>query len=171
MEGCREARGWEAPNGDIILILFCGWGMGLPFACQHVWLRRPAARPTPPPSGMTGTAATEVSEFDSIYKLPVAVVPTNRAILRKDNPDVVFRWEWAAADVQGLGAGPRGVRGGGSGGTSKREMPPFPLCLCPSSAPQQDGEEEALCGGGGARGLRKDLVGQQRPCSESSRTS
>ena len=30
------------------------------------------------PSGMTGTAATEVSEFDSIYKLPVAVVPTNR---------------------------------------------------------------------------------------------
>ena len=27
---------------------------------------------------MTGTAATEVSEFDSIYKLPVAVVPTNR---------------------------------------------------------------------------------------------
>ena len=30
------------------------------------------------PVGMTGTAATEVSEFDSIYKLPVAVVPTNR---------------------------------------------------------------------------------------------
>lgn len=29
---------------------------------------------------MTGTAATEVSEFDSIYKLPVAVVPTNRQV-------------------------------------------------------------------------------------------
>ncbi|KXZ52913.1 hypothetical protein GPECTOR_8g291 [Gonium pectorale] len=41
-------------------------------------------------AGMTGTAATEVSEFDSIYKLPVAVVPTNRTIQRKDNPDVVF---------------------------------------------------------------------------------
>lgn len=40
---------------------------------------------------MTGTAATEVSEFDSIYKLPVAVVPTNRSIERTDNPDVVFR--------------------------------------------------------------------------------
>jgi preprotein translocase subunit SecA len=40
---------------------------------------------------MTGTAATEVSEFDGIYRLPVAVVPTNRQILRKDNPDVVFR--------------------------------------------------------------------------------
>ncbi|GBF93465.1 translocase subunit chloroplastic [Raphidocelis subcapitata] len=44
-------------------------------------------------AGMTGTAATEVSEFDGIYKLPVAVVPTNRAISRKDNPDVVFRLE------------------------------------------------------------------------------
>jgi len=44
-------------------------------------------------AGMTGTAATEVSEFDSIYKLPVAVVPTNRAISREDNPDVVFRLE------------------------------------------------------------------------------
>eukprot|EP00775_Hariotina_reticulata_P010943 gene10943-11097_t len=44
-------------------------------------------------AGMTGTAATEVSEFDGIYKLPVAVVPTNRTIKRADNPDVVFRLE------------------------------------------------------------------------------
>ncbi|GFH27523.1 seca_motor_dead domain-containing protein [Haematococcus lacustris] len=44
-------------------------------------------------AGMTGTAATEVSEFDSIYKLPVAVVPPNRPISRTDNPDVVFRLE------------------------------------------------------------------------------
>lgn len=44
-------------------------------------------------AGMTGTAATEVSEFDGIYKLPVAVVPTNRTISRVDNPDVVFRLE------------------------------------------------------------------------------
>ncbi len=43
-------------------------------------------------AGMTGTAATEVSEFDGIYKLPVTVVPTNRTTSRKDNPDVVFRW-------------------------------------------------------------------------------
>jgi len=42
---------------------------------------------------MTGTAATEVSEFDSIYKLPVAVVPSNRPVSRVDNPDVVFRLE------------------------------------------------------------------------------
>eukprot|EP00879_Flechtneria_rotunda_P002411 GHRR01002607.1.p1 GENE.GHRR01002607.1~~GHRR01002607.1.p1 ORF type:complete len:645 (+),score=188.08 GHRR01002607.1:97-2031(+) len=44
-------------------------------------------------AGMTGTAATEVSEFDGIYKLPVTVVPTNRTISRVDNPDVVFRLE------------------------------------------------------------------------------
>lgn len=44
-------------------------------------------------TGMTGTAATEVSEFDSIYKLPVAVVPANRPVSRVDNPDVVFRLE------------------------------------------------------------------------------
>jgi preprotein translocase subunit SecA len=48
-------------------------------------------RAYPKLAGMTGTAATEVSEFDGIYKLPVAVVPTNRAALRKDAPDVVFR--------------------------------------------------------------------------------
>ncbi|KAG1669742.1 hypothetical protein FOA52_001571 [Chlamydomonas sp. UWO 241] len=56
-------------------------------------------RAFPKLSGMTGTAATEVSEFDSIYKLPVAVVPTNRVMQRTDHPDVVFRLEqykWTA---------------------------------------------------------------------------
>ena len=49
--------------------------------------------------GMTGTAATEVTEFGTIYSLPVAVVPPNRPLLRADNPDVVFRLataKWAA---------------------------------------------------------------------------
>lgn len=50
-------------------------------------------RSYPKLSGMTGTALTEVSEFDSIYKLPVAVVPTNRAVARTDNPDVVYKTE------------------------------------------------------------------------------
>lgn len=56
-------------------------------------------RSFPKLAGMTGTAATEVSEFDSIYKLPVAVVPPNRPSARKDNPDVVFRvekYKWTA---------------------------------------------------------------------------
>lgn len=46
-------------------------------------------------SGMTGTAATEEKEFRDIYNLDVVVIPTNRPMSRKDNPDVVFRTEKA----------------------------------------------------------------------------
>jgi preprotein translocase subunit SecA len=42
-------------------------------------------------SGMTGTAETEAAEFDKIYKLEIVVIPTNRPLLRLENPDVVFR--------------------------------------------------------------------------------
>ncbi len=42
-------------------------------------------------SGMTGTAETEAAEFDKIYKLDIVVTPTNRKMLRKEFPDVVFR--------------------------------------------------------------------------------
>ncbi|MGA7549813.1 MAG: SEC-C metal-binding domain-containing protein, partial [Candidatus Sulfotelmatobacter sp.] len=44
-------------------------------------------------SGMTGTAETEATEFDNIYKLEVIVIPTNKQMLRLENPDVVFRTE------------------------------------------------------------------------------
>ncbi len=44
-------------------------------------------------SGMTGTAETEATEFDNIYKLDVIVIPTNKQMLRLENPDVVFRTE------------------------------------------------------------------------------
>jgi preprotein translocase subunit SecA len=42
-------------------------------------------------SGMTGTAETEAAEFDATYKLEVAVIPTNRSMIRKDNSDVIYR--------------------------------------------------------------------------------
>jgi preprotein translocase subunit SecA len=42
-------------------------------------------------AGMTGTAETEAGEFWEIYKLDVAVVPTNQAIRRGDHNDVVYR--------------------------------------------------------------------------------
>ncbi len=42
-------------------------------------------------SGMTGTAVTEAAEFDSIYKLDVLVIPTNRPIARLDHEDVVYK--------------------------------------------------------------------------------
>src|SRR4051812_19512977 len=44
-------------------------------------------------SGMTGTAMTEASEFDKIYKLGVIPIPTNRPMVRKDQPDLVYRTE------------------------------------------------------------------------------
>ena len=42
-------------------------------------------------AGMTGTAETEAPEFWTIYKLDVAVIPTNRPVTRKDLNDVVYR--------------------------------------------------------------------------------
>ncbi len=42
-------------------------------------------------SGMTGTAATEASEFHQIYGLDVVVVPTNMPMIRDDRDDLVFR--------------------------------------------------------------------------------
>ncbi|HEY0759053.1 MAG TPA: preprotein translocase subunit SecA [Acidisarcina sp.] len=42
-------------------------------------------------AGMTGTAETEAAEFDKIYKLEIAVIPTNRPMKRLETPDVVYR--------------------------------------------------------------------------------
>ncbi|MEG2612050.1 MAG: preprotein translocase subunit SecA [Alistipes sp.] len=42
-------------------------------------------------SGMTGTAETEASEFWSIYKLDVVVIPTNRPIIRDDRQDLIYK--------------------------------------------------------------------------------
>ncbi|XP_040861648.1 protein translocase subunit SecA, chloroplastic isoform X2 [Glycine max] len=53
--------------------------------------------------GMTGTAATESTEFESIYKLKVTIVPTNKPMIRKDESDVVFRatsGKWRAVVVE-----------------------------------------------------------------------
>jgi preprotein translocase subunit SecA len=44
-------------------------------------------------SGMTGTAETEAPEFDKIYKLEVVAIPTNKHLIRIENPDVVYRTE------------------------------------------------------------------------------
>ena len=50
-------------------------------------------RTFPKLGGMTGTAETELTEFDKIYDLSVQVVPTNRSVSREDATDVVFRSE------------------------------------------------------------------------------
>ena len=43
--------------------------------------------------GMTGTADTEAPEFNKIYKLDVMVIPTNRELLRLEQPDSIYRTE------------------------------------------------------------------------------
>ncbi|WP_323096708.1 preprotein translocase subunit SecA [Intrasporangium sp. YIM S08009] len=50
-------------------------------------------------SGMTGTAQTEAAELNSIYKLGVIPIPTNRPMIRKDQPDLVYRTEVAKFDA------------------------------------------------------------------------
>jgi len=42
-------------------------------------------------AGMTGTAATEAEEFRQIYKLDVNVIPTNLPLIRKDEPDAIYK--------------------------------------------------------------------------------
>ena len=46
-------------------------------------------------SGMTGTALTESEEFDKIYKLEVVPIPTHRPMVRKDEPDLIYKTESA----------------------------------------------------------------------------
>ncbi len=44
-------------------------------------------------AGMTGTADTEAAEFHQIYKLEVSAIPTNKPIMRNDQPDLVYKNE------------------------------------------------------------------------------
>jgi preprotein translocase subunit SecA len=46
-------------------------------------------------AGMTGTAETEASEFASTYSLPVVPIPTNRQMIRLDEPDLIYKSEMA----------------------------------------------------------------------------
>jgi preprotein translocase subunit SecA len=50
-------------------------------------------------AGMTGTAATEAEELFKVYKLEVTVIPTHRPMVRRDEPDLVYKTEqgkWSA---------------------------------------------------------------------------
>lgn len=56
-------------------------------------------------SGMTGTAMTEAAEFGGTYKLDVIAIPTNRAMIRKDYSDMIYRtlpekWEAVAQEIK-----------------------------------------------------------------------
>ena len=56
-------------------------------------------------AGMTGTADTEAPEFSKIYSLEVVVIPTNRALVRAEHEDIVYRteeekWRNVAYDIK-----------------------------------------------------------------------
>src|SRR5438105_1511794 len=58
-------------------------------------------------SGMTGTAETEAAEFHATYKLDVIVIPTHMPMVRKDNPDVIYRtlpekWDAVVDEIKEL---------------------------------------------------------------------
>nr|YP_010336249.1 preprotein translocase subunit SecA [Chroodactylon ornatum]UNJ14655.1 preprotein translocase subunit SecA [Chroodactylon ornatum] len=55
---------------------------------QHLFLRYTKI------SGMSGTAITEEIEFDQIYGLEVIDIPTNRPMIRKDLPDLIYKTEY-----------------------------------------------------------------------------
>ena len=44
-------------------------------------------------SGMTGTAKTEEEEFQDIYHMDVIEIPTNKPVIRVDNPDEIYKTE------------------------------------------------------------------------------
>ena len=57
--------------------------------------------------GMTGTAATQAGEFRTFYGLEVEVIPTNRPMIRVDEPDVLFasksaKEEAVAAEIRSV---------------------------------------------------------------------
>jgi preprotein translocase subunit SecA len=56
-------------------------------------------------AGMTGTAATEAEELFKVYKLEVTIIPTHRPMVRKDDPDLVYKteqgkWDAVVRDVK-----------------------------------------------------------------------
>ena len=60
-------------------------------------------------SGMTGTAETEAEEFGETYNIDVVVIPTNRAMVRKDTSDVIYRtlpekWDAVVDEIKELHA-------------------------------------------------------------------
>ena len=50
-------------------------------------------------AGMTGTASTSAEEFAKVYKIDVLEIPTNKILIRKDLPDVVYKTEKGKFDA------------------------------------------------------------------------
>ncbi len=60
-------------------------------------------------AGMTGTASTSAEEFSKVYNLDVVTIPTNKTLIRKDLPDIIYKTEEVkfqkiAEEVKRIGA-------------------------------------------------------------------
>ncbi|UJW35217.1 preprotein translocase subunit SecA [Saccharothrix sp. AJ9571] len=62
-------------------------------------------------SGMTGTAETEAAEFHQTYKLGVVPIPTNRPMVRSDQPDLIYKTEEAKFEAVAEDIAERHVKG------------------------------------------------------------
>ncbi len=67
--------------------------------------------------GLTGTAMTQAGEFMQIYGLEAVAIPTNRPMIRKDHPDVIYKtkeekFEAIAREIREIAAGGRPVLAG-----------------------------------------------------------
>ena len=65
-------------------------------------------------SGMTGTAETEAEEFGTTYNIDVVIIPTNQAMVRVDNSDMIYRtlpekWDAVVDEIKELHAEGRPV--------------------------------------------------------------
>ncbi len=105
-------------------------------------------------SGMTGTADTEASEFASTYELPVVPIPTNKPLIREDNPDLIYKSEEAKFNAVVDDIAERhaaGSAGAGGHGVGVQVRAPLPAAG-EEGHPPRGPERQAALPGGGDRG-------------------
>mmetsp|Transcript_27169 Transcript_27169/g.45446 ORF Transcript_27169/g.45446 Transcript_27169/m.45446 type:complete len:1029 (-) Transcript_27169:324-3410(-) len=124
-------------------------------------------------AGMTGTAETELAEFNTIYNLAVAVVPTNRVTCRDDGTDVVFKtelakWKAVCAEIKRMHLSGRPVLVGTTSverseflaGLLAREEIPFQLLNAKPENVQRESEIVSQSGRRGAVTISTNMAGR-----------
>ena len=116
---------------------------------------------------MTGTAETEAGEFASTYNLPVVPIPTNKPLVRDDEPDLIFKTEEAKFNavvddlVERQETGPAGAGRHGLGGQVRAAVPPAGEARHPPPGPQRQAALPGGRGGGPGRPARRRHRGHQ----------
>ena len=106
---------------------------------------------------MTGTAETEAGEFASTYDLPVVPIPTNKPLVRTDEPDLVFKTEEAKFNAvvddieERQRDGPAGPGRHGLGGQVRAALPVAREARRPAPGAQRQAALPRGRGGGPGR--------------------